>query len=132
MAKSKDLPAYKEAQRLVCTLYDSTKKAPREFRLTLVQRLLSEVVDLVVDIDTANRSSAEERVRCLLEIQKRMSRIDTLIFVGMEQRCLSRGAASKAILQIDSLSRQISGWLSFTKSQLPTRSTSDGKSTRLP
>ena len=51
MAAAKHLPVYKEASRLVRHLYETTKKAPRELRYTLVQRLLAESVELIVDID---------------------------------------------------------------------------------
>jgi len=76
MAKSKSLPAYKEAQRLVSTLHETTKKAPKELRYTLVQRLLSESVELIVDIDTANRLQGHARGNQITKAQRRNARLD--------------------------------------------------------
>lgn len=118
MAKSKSLPAYKEAQRLVSTLHETTKKAPKELRHTLVQRLLSESVELIVDIDTANRVQGHARSNQIAKAQKRNSRIDVLLFVAMEQRCLSKGAAAKAIQHLDQLGKQLHGWARQTASHL--------------
>jgi len=114
MAKSKSLPAYKEAQRLVSTLHETTKKAPKELRHTLVQRLLSESVELVVDIDTANRLQGHARSNHIDKAQRRNARLDVLLFVAMEQRCLSKGAAAKAMEHIDGLGRQLHGWSAQT------------------
>lgn len=118
MAKSKSLPAYKEAQRLVSTLHETTKKAPKELRHTLVQRLLSESVELIVDIDTANRLQGHARSNHIDKAQRRNARLDVLLFVAMEQRCLSKGAAAKAMEHIDGLGRQLHGWSAQNSSQM--------------
>ena len=118
MAKSKSLPAYKEAQRLVSTLHETTKKAPKELRHTLVQRLLSESVELIVDIDTANRLQGHARGNQITKAQRRNSRLDVLLFVAMEQRCLSKGAAAKAMQHLDALGKQLHGWAKQTTSHL--------------
>ena len=118
MAKSKSLPAYKEAQRLVSTLHETTKKAPKELRHTLVQRLLSESVELIVDIDTANRLQGHVRANQIAKAQRRNARLDVLLFVAMEQRCLSKGAAAKAMEHLDALGKQLHGWEKQTTSHL--------------
>lgn len=110
MAKSKSLPAYKEAQRLVSVLHETTRKAPKELRLTLVQRLLSESVEVIVDIDTANRLQGHARANQIERAKRRSARLDVLLFVAMEHRCLSKGAAGKAMEHIDDLRRQLHGW----------------------
>lgn len=110
MAKVKQLPIYKEAQRLVSVLHDTTRKAPRDLRHTLVQKLLSESVELIVDIDSANKSTMEQRVAHINTAQKRVARLDVLLFVSLEQRCLSKGAAAKAMEHIDALGKQVHGW----------------------
>lgn len=124
MAKVKQLPIYKEAQRLVSLLHDTTRKAPRDLRYTLVQKLLSESVELIVDIDSANKSSMEKRVAYIQTAQQRVTRIDILMFVSLEQRCLSKGAAIKAMEHIDALGKQVHGWEKnaqnqVSRSQLP-------------
>jgi len=110
MAKVKQLPIYKEAQRLVSVLHDTTRKAPRDLRHTLVQKLLSESVELIVDLDSANKSTMEQRIAHINTAQKRVARLDVLLFVGLEQRCLSKGAAAKAMEHIDALGKQVHGW----------------------
>ena len=110
MAKVKQLPIYKEAQRLVSVLHDTTRKAPRDLRHTLVQKLLSESVELIVHIDSANKSSMEKRLEHIQTAQKCVARLDVLLFVSLEQRCLSKGAAAKAMEHIDSLGKQVHGW----------------------
>ena len=118
MAKAKQLPVYKEAQRLVSVLHETTKKAPRELRYTLVQKLLTEAVEIIVDIESANKSSLGERVQHLDAAQKRVARIDILLFVALEQRCMSKGAAAKAMSHIDSLGKQVYGWASNSQNQV--------------
>jgi len=108
--KAKQLPVYKEAQRLVSLLHESTRKAPRDLRHTLVQRLLSEAVEIIVDVDTANKQSNQERVNAIRSAQQRVARLDVLLFVSMEQRCLSRKASVKAMEHIDGLGKQLYGW----------------------
>ncbi len=58
MAIHKHLPIYRDAQRLVTELHDTTRKAPRDLRYTLVQRLLDEAVELCVDIADENMRTA--------------------------------------------------------------------------
>ena len=70
MAKAKQLPVYKEAQRLVSVLHETTKKAPRELRYTLVQKLLTEAVEIIVDIESANKSSLGETVTSYLALAR--------------------------------------------------------------
>ena len=110
MAKVKQLPIYKEAQRLVSVLHSTTRKAPRDLRHTLVQKLLSESVELIVDIDSANKSAMEQRLNHIQTAQKRVARIDVLLFVSLEQRCLSKGAAAEAMQHVDALGKQVHGW----------------------
>jgi hypothetical protein len=118
MAAAKHLPVYKEASRLVNHLYATTKKAPRELRFTLVQRFLSESVELLVDIDAANRSSKHERLSYIREAQKRAVRVSVLLATAYEQRCLSRGALALCIESMAMLEKQLFGWARHTESGL--------------
>jgi len=70
---AKHLPVYKAASVLVRQIYDTTKKAPRELRYTLVHRLISESVDLLVDVDSANRSESMTRFNFIREAQKSLA-----------------------------------------------------------
>ena len=116
--KAKQLPVYKEAQRLVSLLHEATRKAPRDLRHTLVQKLLTEAVELIVNIDTANRNELEARVKNIQLAQQRVARLDVLLFVSMEQRCLSRKAAIKAMEHVDGLGKQLHGWSRNAKNQV--------------
>jgi len=116
--KAKQLPVYKEAQRLVSLLHEATRKAPRDLRHTLVQKLLTEAVELIVNIDTANRNEFEARVKNIQLAQQRVARLDVLLFVSMEQRCLSRKAAIKAMEHVDGLGKQLHGWSRNAKNQV--------------
>ena len=118
MAKAKQLPIYKEAQRMVSLLHEATRKAPRDLRHTLVQKLLTEAVELIVDIDTANRNGLEKRVTHIQLAQQRVARLDVLLFVSMEQRCLSRKAAIKAMEHVDGLGKQLHGWSRNAENQV--------------
>lgn len=48
MSTHKNLPIYREAGRLVAHLHQSTRKAPRDLRHTLIQRLLDEATEVCV------------------------------------------------------------------------------------
>jgi hypothetical protein len=87
MAPSANLPIYREAYRLVSHLHQSTRKAPRDLRHTLVQRLLDESVELCVDISDANRNSGAVRAESLTRLQRRVGRVDTLLTIAREQHC---------------------------------------------
>jgi hypothetical protein len=115
---SKHLPAYKAASVLVRQLYDTTKKAPRELRYTLVHRLIGESVDLLVDIDSANRSESEVRFGFIREAQKRMVRINVLMTAAYEQRCISKGAAALFVESLSTLEKQLEGWARYTQKSL--------------
>lgn len=116
--KAKQLPVYKEAQRLVNLLHETTRKAPRDLRHTLVQRLLTESVELIVNIDSANRNELNVRVKHIQLAQQRVARLDVLLFVCMEQRCLSRKAAVQAMASVDNLGKQLHGWARNAQNQV--------------
>jgi hypothetical protein len=101
MAPSANLPIYREAYRLVSHLHQSTRKAPRDLRHTLVQRLLDESVELCVDISDANRNSGAVRAESLTRLQRRVGRVDTLLTIAREQHCLSTGAAAVGMEHVD-------------------------------
>lgn len=73
---------------------------------------------MIVDIDTANRLCEQNRHDQINEAQRRKSRLDVLLFVAMDQRCLSKGAAAKAMEHIDNLGRQLYGWAAQAKNQM--------------
>jgi len=103
---------------LVSHLYQTTKKAPRELRYTLVHRLLSESVEALVDIDAANRCfEPRERLSTLRELQKRVVRIGVLLTTAFEQRCISTGAMALCIQTIDAFDAQLTGWAKQTESK---------------
>ena len=112
---AKDLPIYRSATRLISLLYDSTKKAPRDLRHTLVQRLLDETVEVCVGIVEANRVIGADRIPRVERLRQRITRTETLLTVALEQRCISKGAAATAMEHVDSLGRQATGWLEKTK-----------------
>lgn len=63
MAIHKHLPIYRDAQRLVHQLTESTRKAPRDLRYTLVQQLVNESVELCCDIAPHRRSLRRSTVK---------------------------------------------------------------------
>lgn len=119
MKGTKALPIYKTGMQLVSHLYQTTKKAPRELRYTLVHTLLSEAVELLVDADSANRSfDASQRLSFLQSMQRRALRIGVLLATAFEQRCLSPGAMALCIQTMDSLDKQVSGWAKHTEKRV--------------
>lgn len=119
MKGSKGLPVYKSGTQLVSHLYQTTKKAPRELRYTLVHKLLSEAVEMLVDIDAANRAfDPSERLSFLRELQKRALRVGVLLAVAFEQRCLSPGAMALCIQTADALDAQLTGWAKHTEKRV--------------
>ena len=116
MRGSQKLPVYKAGTQLVSHLYQTTKKAPRELRYTLVHRLLSEAVEALVDVDEANRLfDPKERLLCLRNLQKRIVRIGVLLATAFEQRCLSTGAMALCIQTVDTFDAQLTGWAKQTE-----------------
>lgn len=100
-------------------LYQTTKKAPRELRFTLVQKLLNEAVEILVDIDTANRTyEAPKRLSHLRSLQQRILRVGVLLTAAFEQRCLSHGALAVCIETMGSMERQALGWTVQTEKRV--------------
>ena len=114
MAPHANLPIYRSAYRLVSHLHQATRKAPRDLRHTLIQRLLDETIEVCVDIADANRNSGTARADLLAELQRRIGRVDTLLQVAREQHCISTGAAAVAMQHLDELGRQAHGWAKST------------------
>jgi len=126
MASAKHLPVFKEGNRLVLDLYQTTKKAPRELRYTLVQKLLSVAIELVVSIDSANRQQKPgPRLAEIRVVQERHVRIGVLLTAAYEQRCLSKGAMAACLLRIEELEKQIVGWAKYTENSLAASMQSD-------
>ena len=95
-------------------LHSTTRKAPRDLRYTLVQQLLEQAVELCVDIADANRASGAQRATHLATLQQRIVRVEVLLQVALDQRCLSLGAAAKAMQTSDDVARQAYGWARST------------------
>lgn len=117
MSAHKNLPIYRLAQQLVSHLHQSTRKAPRDLRHTLVQRLLDESVEICVRIVLANRTDSADRTTRAKRITAAMesiARVDVLLLVAREQHCLSMGAAAVAMEHIDKLGGQAHRWGAHT------------------
>lgn len=112
---TKHLPIWKDAHDLVRILHQTTRKAPRDLRYTLVQRLLDEAVEVCVSIDSANRASGSERIGYIDEAQKHLTRTDVLLSIASEHRCLSLGAAAQAMEKRAAVGRQAHGWRASTQ-----------------
>lgn len=120
MAIHKHLPIYRDAQKLVHQLTVSTRKAPRDLRYTLVQQMVTEAVELCCDIADANRATDHARATQLEQLQRRTARIDILLQVATDQRCLSLGAAANAMEHLDAVGKQAFGWSRATNVSLGT------------
>lgn len=114
MARHNHLPIWRDAQSLVRQLTDSTRKAPRDLRYTLVQQLIGEAIELCCDIADANRATDRARADRLEQLQRRIARIDILLQVATDQRCLSLGATANAMEHLDAVGRQAHGWARST------------------
>lgn len=110
MSAHKNLPIYREALRLVGHLHQSTRKAPRDLRHTLIQRLLDEATETCVLIASANRATGEVRAERIEALTEAITRVDVLLLVAREQHCLSIGAAAVGMEHIDALGKQAHGW----------------------
>jgi len=66
-----------------------------------VQQLVNESVELCCDIADANRATDHARAHQLEQLQRRTARIDILLQVATDQRCLSLGAAANAMDLLD-------------------------------
>lgn len=116
MTAHQGLPIYREAMRLTAHLHQCTRKAPRDLRHTLVQRLLEESVQACVHIAAANKAATANRAAAIAALSATITRIDVLLHVAREQHCLSTGAAAVAMEHIDALGKQAHGWGRHTNS----------------
>jgi hypothetical protein len=85
-----------------------------------VQQLVNEAVELCCDIADANRATDHARAHQLDKLQRRTARIDILLQVATDQRCISLGAAANAMEHLDKVGKQAFGWARATNVSLGT------------
>ena len=111
MAAAKDLPIYRTAMRLLVHLTETTRKAPRDLRHTLVQRMIDEATDIPVAVALANWIKGPERAAEVKALRVRVVRVQVLVAIANELKCFaSAGSAAVAMEHADALGRQAHGW----------------------
>ena len=114
MKPSETLPIFKEAQRLSSLIVETSSKAPKPYRYTLISRLINLSLDLIGFIDTANRD-VNTRIGVLLKASATIQKIKTLVFISVDSRCFSLNASALIIKSIEKISEHLDRWIQYSK-----------------
>lgn len=109
MAQFQHLPIYAACRQLMVECAITVKQFPREYRYTLGQQIQNEVVQMVALIVRAN--SSRQKRDALRELAERIAVVEALIKLAHDIRILSAKRLATLGPLVDSIGKQIGGWL---------------------
>lgn len=110
MALAQHLPIYKLASDLCSLAADLTKNMRREFKRTLGEKLLTECIEVTIQIFRANTAEGPERVRHIQQILERIQVIELMLRLALDKRLIGASQYARSIEITDPLGRQATGW----------------------
>lgn len=110
MALAQHLPIYKLASDLCSLAADLTKNMRREFKRTLGEKLLTECIEVTIQIFRANTAEGTERVRHIQQILERIQVIELMLRLALDKRLIGASQYARTIEITDPLGRQATGW----------------------
>lgn len=109
MAQYKHLPVYRTCRQLLLEMTIAIKQYPRDFRYTIGQRALDEIVSLIALIVRAN--STTRRRDILRDALERLAVVEVFVQLAHDVRALSSKKLMLIGPLVDSIGRQVGGWL---------------------
>ena len=110
MALAQHLPIYKLASDLCSLAADLTKNMRREFKRTLGEKLLTECIEVTIQIFRANTAEGTERVRHIQQILERIQVIELMLRLALDKQLIGASQYARTIVITDPLGRQATGW----------------------
>lgn len=108
MALHSQLPLYKTVHELTRLVIETVRHMPRDYKRTLGERIVTELVAIAVLVLRAN--IARDKVPHLGELLERKEVANLLIRLAVDLRCISPGQYAGLIQHVDSIGKQASAW----------------------
>lgn len=108
MALHSSLPLYKTVRELTQLAVLTVRNMPRDYKKTLGERLVDELIEISVRVLRAN--IARDKTPHLDELLERKEVADQLIRLAVDLRCISKGQYAGLIALVDSIGKQANGW----------------------
>lgn len=108
MAKSEELPIYRDTLDLLDRLLTMTKNFPRFFRFGMGQRMVDINLDLLALIYKANRS--REKLPVISELMDRHHMLQMLFRLCVRQHVITENQYASVVQLLDRIGKQGTGW----------------------
>ncbi|MDP3848591.1 MAG: four helix bundle protein [Pseudomonas sp.] len=110
MALAQHLPIYKLASDLCSLAADLTKNMRREFKRTLGEKLLTECIEVTIQIFRANTAEGRDRVQHIQQILERIQVIELMLRLALDKQLIGANQYARTVEITDPLGRQATGW----------------------
>lgn len=108
MALHSQLPLYKTVHELTQLVIVTTRNMPRDYKKTLGERVVEELIAVSVLVLRAN--IARNKTPHLDELLERKEVANLLIRLSLDLRCISTGQYARLIALVDSVGKQAAAW----------------------
>lgn len=113
MALYSGLPIFKTSYDLLIYLFQVTKTFPKEYKYTLGEKMKTELLDLIVVIFHANRST--DKVLLLDQVQTHIETVRILMRITHDLKIIATKQFAHTALLIDSVSKQVTWWKNYCR-----------------
>ncbi len=113
MARTVDLPIYKDAYELLIQITKLSQQFPRGYRQVMARNLCSAAQELLVLILKINATTNKSLL--IEDLREQLQLLQLQIRVSKDLHLISAGQFGKLALLLDQLGRQSAGWLKFAK-----------------
>lgn len=107
-----NLPVYKSAYDLTIKIFQQSQHMKKEYRYTLGERLKNEVIDLLIDIYSAN--TLEDKLPYINDARRRIELIRLMLRVLRDTGQIAVRNAASMNLDIEEISKQLAAWHATT------------------
>ncbi len=108
-----NLPVYKQSYDLLLDIFKLTKEFNREYKYTIGEELKKETTAMIINIYRAN--SGNDRVRHVASARENIEVIRLLIRLLKDLKQIQVARIARLNLAIEELSKQLTGWVNYSK-----------------
>lgn len=116
MALATDLPIYREAYDVLVKITRMTQNYPRGFRQGLARDMCLNAQVMVNLIFKAN--CASQKLPFLTDLREQMQVLQLQLRLSKDLRLISAGQFGDAVSSLDSINKQLSGWIKYAKNRI--------------
>lgn len=108
MALYSELPIFKTSYDLLIYVFQVTKTFPKEYKYTLGEKMKTELLNLIIAIFHANKST--DKLLLLDQVQTHIETIRIVLRITHDLKIITTKQFAHISLLIESVSKQIAGW----------------------